>query len=251
MKTQLRRFGVLAPPGNTAMELELPSLLPAGVTSNHNRLSRPGAVMSSESLTKMAESVDRAAFDLAQAYPEIILYGCTSGSFLMGRGNERSAAQKIFDVTGIPSLTTSTAVLSALEASGIGKLFLITPYPDDINEHEVGFLNHYGIQVAGTDSFRCPTSEAIRQVSSAQVAALALGHAQAIRNSDGLFLSCTNLLTMDQIAFLEGELGKPVISSNQASLWAILQHMGIDTASIPAGSLFGKKGDIPVAGRAM
>jgi len=102
MRNELRRFGLLAPPGNTVMEFELPRLVPAGVTSNHNRLSRPGAGISSDSLTKMAESVDRAAFDLAQAYPEVILYGCTSGSFLRGRGNERSVAQKISDATGKP-----------------------------------------------------------------------------------------------------------------------------------------------------
>ena len=79
MNNQLRRFGVLAPPGNIALERELPPLLPPGVTSNHNRLSRPGNGITSDSLLRMADSIERAAHDLAQAYPEIILYGCKIG----------------------------------------------------------------------------------------------------------------------------------------------------------------------------
>lgn len=247
MHNQLRRFGVLAPPGNTALELELPPLLPAGVTSNHNRLSRPGAGITSDSLVKMADSIDRAAYDLAQAHPEVILYGCTSGSFLFGIGREAEVAQRIADVTDIPAVTTSTAVIAALRAVKIRTAFMVTPYPDDINVHEVDFLKHYGIAVPKWDAFRCETSEAIRAVSSEQVAELVLRHASDIKACDGLFISCTNLLAIDQIARLERELDKPVVTSNQASLWAVLQHMKIDTHGIAAGHLFACPGSIEVS----
>lgn len=247
MNNQLRRFGVLAPPGNIAMERELPPLLPPHVAMNHNRLSRPGSAMSAESLRKMAESVDRAAHDLAQAHPEVILYGCTSGSFLFGMGREAEVAQRIANLTGIPAVTTSTAVVAALRAVGARKLFMVTPYPDDINDHEVRFLAHYGFEVAGWDAFRCATSEKIRAVSSEEVAELALRHAPAIAGCDALFISCTNLLTIDQIAGLEQKLRKPVVTSNQASLWAVLRHMEVDTRDLRAGQLFSRRGEIGVS----
>jgi maleate isomerase len=247
MNNQLRRFGVLAPPGNIAMERELPPLLPPQVAMNHNRLSRPGSAMSAESLRTMAESVDRAAHDLAQAHPEMILYGCTSGSFLAGIGREAEIAQRIADATGIPAVTTSTAVVAALHAVGARKLFMITPYPDDINDHEVRFLAHYGFEVAGWDAFRCATSEKIRAVSSEEVAALAMRHAADIGKCDALFISCTNLLTLDQIAGLEQKLRKPVVTSNQASLWAVLRHMKVDTRDLRAGELFARPGEIAVS----
>jgi maleate isomerase len=249
MDNQVRRFGVLAPPGNTALERELPPLLPRGVTSNHNRLSRPGAAMTSDSLLRMADSIERAAHDLAQSHPELILYGCTSGSFLAGIGREAEIAQRIADITGIPSLTTSTAVIAALRAVKARRIFMVTPYPDDINQHEVAFLTHYGVTVTKWDAFRCPTSEAIRAVSSEQVAELVLQHAADIKPCDAVFLSCTNLLTIDQIPRLERELDKPVISSNQASLWAVLQGMTIDSAGIPAGHLFACRAPIEVSRR--
>lgn len=250
MNNDMRRFGVLAPPGNIALERELPPLLPSGVTSNHNRLSRPGAGINSDSLVKMAESIDRAAYDLAQAHPELILYGCTTGSFLHGIGREAETADKIAAVTGIPALTTSTAVVAALRAAGMRRVFMLTPYPDDINRHEVEFLAHYGIEVTGFDGFRCETSEAIRAVSSEQVAQLALRHSHKVAACDGLFISCTNLLTIDQIAGLEKKFDKPVVSSNQASLWAVLQAMGVDTGGIAAGRLFRLQGRMDVSRKA-
>jgi maleate isomerase len=247
MNNELRRFGVLAPPGNIAMERELPPLLPPHVVMNHNRLSRPGSSISAESLRAMAESVDRAAHDLAQAHPEVILYGCTSGSFLAGIGRESEIAQRIADITGIAAVTTSTAVVAALRAVGARTLFMLTPYPDDINDHEVRFLAHYDFKVHGWDAFRCATSEKIRAVSSEEVAALALGNAAAIAECDALFISCTNLLTIDQIAGLEDKLRKPVVTSNQASLWAVLRHMDVDTRDLRAGQLFSRPGEIGVS----
>lgn len=247
MNNQVRRFGVLAPPGNTALERELPPLLPAGVVSNHNRLSRPGASITADSLLRMAESIERAAHDLAQAHPEIILYGCTSGSFLAGIGREAEVAQRIADLARIPSVTTSTAVIAALRALKARKVFLATPYPDDINLHEIAFLEHYGIEVSKWDAFRCQTSEAIREVSSEQVADLVLRHRDDIKGCDAVFISCTNLLSIDQIPRLERELDKPVMSSNQASLWAVLQHMDIDTSGIAAGHLLSCSSPIEVS----
>lgn len=238
MDNKVRRLGVLAPPGNVALERELPMFLPSGVVMNHNRLSRPDSTNSRESLLAMADSVDRAARDLAQAYPEAIVYGCTSGSFLEGVGKEARLAERITQVTGIPAVTTSTAVVEALRVQGARRIFMITPYPDIVNEHEVIFCRHYGFEVVALDSFRCATSEENRLISSDQVAELALGNSRAIGDCDTIFISCTNLLTMDRIEAIEAHSGRPVVTSNQATLWAGLVRMGVATLEIRAGSLF-------------
>ena len=55
--------------------------------------------------------------------------------------------------------------------------------------------------------------------------------AQLIRDADSpdaqaVFASCTNLPTYDLIAPLEAELGKPVLTANQVTLWAALRQAG-------------------------
>src|SRR5262245_35408834 len=131
MRNSARRFGVLFPPGNVAMERELHPRLPQGVSMHCNRLSRPNSSLSEESLLAMAQSVERAARDLAQTYPEVIIYGCTSGSFLGGVENDSDIADSIETLTGIPAITTSTAVRQALHAVDATRVFMVTPYPDD------------------------------------------------------------------------------------------------------------------------
>ena len=238
MNNNVRRIGVLAPPGNVAMERELPRYVPEGIAINHNRLSRPGSGITKESLLAMIDSVDRAAHDLAQAYPEVILYGCTSGSFLAGPGREDDLGKRITGGTGIPAYTTSTAVIMGLRAVAAKRVFMITPYPDEVNLHEIEFLAHHGVTVHGWDAFRCPTSEDIRKLSSDQVAEKALSHRERISGCDALFLSCTNMLTMDRIELLERDLGMPVLSSNQCTLWVGLKHMGVDVNGVRCGALF-------------
>lgn len=238
MDNQVRRIGILAPPGNVALERELAPFLPPGIVTNHNRLSRPDSSISKESLLAMMDSLDQAAVDLAQAYPEVIVYGCTSGSFLLGLGKEGQLAQRITQGTGIPAVTTSTAVIEALRAVGAQRVFMVTPYPDDVNAHEVAFLDHYGFEVVALETFRRPTSEGIRALSSDDVAKLVLQHPEGVAACDTIFLSCTNMLSLDRIAMIESWTGKPVVTSNQASLWAALVRMRVDMSGVRCGQLF-------------
>lgn len=243
MDNNVRRIGVLAPPGNVAMERELPTYLPRGIVINHNRLSRPTPEITKESLTAMTASLEQASRDLAMAWPkpEVIIYGCTSGSFVSGPGREDELAGKITHYTGIPAYTTSAAVIMALKALRARRVFLVTPYIDDVNAREMAFLEHRGLEITGCESFGCLDTRDIAKIPSEQVTGLVRQHAAIVRSSDATFISCTNLLTMDQIDILEREFGVPVISSNQCSLWVALHHMNVDAGAIAPGRLFKTK----------
>lgn len=52
------------------------------------------------------------------------------------------------------------------------------------------------------------------------------------------FLSCMGLATMELVQMLEEDLGMPVITSHQASLWACLRHAGIKDKLPGLGKLF-------------
>jgi maleate isomerase len=134
------------------------------------------------------------------------------------------------------------AVVEALRAFGAHRLLLVAPYPHDIVRTEVKFLEHYGFTVAAWDTFNCQTSEENRKLSSEQIAEKVLGHRGTIAECDAVFVSCTNILTMDQIERLERELGKPVVTSNQATLWAALKKMDVDIRGLRGGRLFEEHG---------
>jgi maleate isomerase len=52
-----------------------------------------------------------------------------------------------------------------------------------------------------------------------------------------IFLSCTNLRTLDVIDALEAELGIPVVSSNLALAWDMARRTGAPMAQSAPGRL--------------
>jgi maleate isomerase len=245
MDNSIRRIGVIVPPGNVAVEREFPLHLPPGIVLNHNRLSRPDNQQTPESILAMNDSLAQTARDLSQAYPEVIAYVCTGGSFLEGPGNEAKPARVIEEATGVPAISTSISVVDALHVFGIRKVLLVGPYPHPIMKSEVAFLQFYGFEVPEYETFDCATSEANRALTSDQIAQRVLDRRDLIDECDGVFVSCTNILVMDQIERLEQALGKPVVTSNQATLWDVLRRMKVDSRGLRGGRLFEEHGHQP------
>jgi maleate isomerase len=237
-----RRIGALIPPGNVTVEREFAQFAPADVYVHYNRLYRPTVSVDKAGLLSMIESAEKAAKGLAQANPEFIVYACTSGSFLSGPGREDDIGESIKRWTGIPACTTSSAVIMGLKALQAKRVFMLTPYPDDIHAHEIEFLQFRGIEVAADDTFRCADTVKIRDIPSEAVAERVLEHRAAASECDAVFISCTNLLTLDQIESLERSLGVPVTSSNHCTLWAALRHMNVPMKDCGLGRLF----DLPL-----
>lgn len=220
-----------------ALEWELRPALPPGCTMNHSRVGRPGGeLLTEESLIAMAEQVDRAAADLKRTNPEVVLYGCTSGSFVGTAESEIAITSRISAQTGCPAVTTSASVLEAIAHLGAATVFLVTPYPEALNQIEIAFLKRAGLGLTGYDSFRCDATRTIASVASEEVTEMVMRHRKAAQAADVVFLSCTNLLTFDQIPLIEKAIGRPVISSNSASLWAVLSRMGLKGGGV--GRLF-------------
>lgn len=140
--------------------------------------------------------------------------------------------------TGIPGITTATAVLEALHTLGAKRVFMVTPYPAHINDQEVEFLADHDITVPRWDSFLHEDSLQNVRRTSAETAELVLRNGSKLEQADAVFISCTNLKSMDQVTRLEAELGVPVVSSNAATLWLGLRRMGIPTAHLPLGQLY-------------
>jgi maleate isomerase len=239
MTASTRRFGVLVPPANVAVEDEFRRFVPEGVQYHVARLFRRTFEVNYDTLSEMVTSTEQAAARVAQVKPEVIVWACTSGSFIEGEGHDVEIARRIESAAGgVPAITTSTAMVGALRAVGARRVYLVTPYIQDINEREERFLRDSGFAVTHTASFLHTQTLAIRETASEDVAALVLAERARAEEFDTVFISCTQLHSMDQIATLERKLAVPVVTSNQATLWAALRHMGVPTHDLGAGRLF-------------
>ncbi|NPV89957.1 MAG: maleate cis-trans isomerase [Firmicutes bacterium] len=229
------RIGLMVPASNTTIESELWRMVPSGV-SVHTARMLLGKV-NEEDLIKMEEHVETAARELANADVDIIAFGCTTGSLVKGKGYDEQISDKIASITGIPAVTTSTAVLDALHSLDVKKVGVVTPYIDELNKLEKAFLKANGINVVEIKGLELLDNIDIGKQE--PYIPYKLVKSLTMAECDGFFISCTNFRSIEIIEMLEGEIKKPVISSNQATLAAILKKGGINLTAVSGyGSLF-------------
>ncbi len=217
------RLGVAVPSANAVMEPEFGMMCPEGVTAHFARMWLKADT--EEQIMGLYDRVEEAVELLAHIEPSVIAFGCTSGSLIKGMGYDRQIIQKITGVTGVKATTTSSAVIEALNALNVRKVAVATPYEDWLNAGVKSFLEGHGFQVPSIAGLGIINGPDIIALPAGKVYGLA--RKAVVSGAEGLFLSCTGMPTVDIIDDLEQDLGIPVISSNQATLWQMLRMAGI------------------------
>jgi maleate isomerase len=172
---------------------------------------------SAEAMMGLDEHVVDAARIVAGNNPDVIAWICTAGSFMKGKGHDQRLVKEMEAATGIACTTTSTAIMEAFRVLGMKKLAVATPYPLDVNAIEKRFLEDNGFEVLSCDGLDLVDNNIITHLPPAVLYRMA--RSVDVPEADGLFISCTGLDALDVIAALEQDLGKPVVTSNQASFW--------------------------------
>jgi maleate isomerase len=163
--------------------------------------------------------VAQATRELSIAVPEVTVYACTSGSFVGGLAGEARLVAAMEEAGARRALTTSGALLEALEALGARRVAIGTPYDAEVTTRLSEFLAEAGYETT-SNAFLGLTGDIFR-VSHKSVRRLAVAADRP--EADAVFLSCTNLRTFGILAEIEHELGKPVLSANQVTMWASLR----------------------------
>jgi maleate isomerase len=168
------------------------------------------------------ETLHSSTANLLAAEPEAVVYLCASGSFVRGVAGEAAMREQMLAAGAPRAVTTSSALLEALEHLGISRIAVATPYVPSLTLRLHMFLEEAGISVLSGRELGL--GERIWRVTGPTVRDLAV--AADHPDAEAVFISCTNLATYDVIAPLEQALGKPVITANQVSMWAALRAAG-------------------------
>lgn len=219
------KIGVIVPPSNTVNEAEFNRFAPPGVSFHFTR-SPLHADPAADDFTEMLGDVKRAMDDLTACRVDHATYACTAGS--MACPSERLlGAMTGTGKTGANS--TAQAIVAALGALRVTAISMASPYTDETNAHEAHYLAEHGIDVLATAGLGLNTSlENIQRISRVPPADV-FEHAKSVDHADAhaILICCTDFNTFDAIEPLEQALGKPVVSSNSATLWHTLRSAGI------------------------
>jgi len=228
------RIGLLVPSSNAVIEPEFYGHLPDGVSLHATRMRSEGSGV--DELEAMTDELLDETDLLTHVDVDVVVYGCTSGGFDDGSEHGTDLERRMQDFAETPAVATPASILRAFEALGLDSLAVVTPYPPEINELAKQFLAEAGFDVLTIERPEASDVTGYREVDSslAYDSAIAANTPEA----DGLFISCTNYETFDIIDQLERELGKPVVTSNQATLWDAFCTAGLQYSPPNLGQLF-------------
>jgi maleate isomerase/arylmalonate decarboxylase len=221
------KLGLIVPPTNTVNEAEWARMAPEGVTVHVARMPLHTDTESEAGKRALYEDIRRTVAELAKADLDVIAYGCTAGSMVLPIDSlalfmEKNGARK--------GVATAPALVHACRALGLKRIALATPYHDALNEHETKFLESCEIEVVNVRGLGIGAGGPQEYVEIARIPKDRVH--EHCRDADapsaeGLLISCTDFAAMEAIPRLEGELGKPVISSNLATFWLALRAAGV------------------------
>ena len=208
----------------------------------HSRIACDDEV-TSKNLTNMS---DRFAESLALFPPgyrfDVVGYGCTSASLLIGEQTVQNIVKSYIDVKHVT--TPLTGVRRALRTIGARQIGYLAPYISEISCQMCSLLeDEDGLQIAAAATFGegrdsivgCIHPHSILDAIDAIVD-------QASTQLDAIFISCTSLKCAAIIEMAEAKHGIPVISSNSAIAWDMAQLASLDVPRAGKGLLFQQDG---------
>lgn len=228
------RIGLITVASGSSTESEFNCYAPLGVGVLTTRVFLRD--MSPEALVEMAAYVDEAASLLAGAEVDVIAFACTAGSLVKGVGYDQEIIERLQSRTGLPVTTTSTGVVEALRILNVQKVVVTTPYQKKVNQAEKAFLEGNGFKVLRLEAVESPEPKYVPQIHPEEMYRLTKGI--FTEEADGIFISCTGLHVDTIIKLLEEDLKRPVVTSNQATLWSALRKIHVNEKIEGLGKLF-------------
>jgi len=229
------RLGIVVPSVNTVMEPWAQRTVPAGVSVFAARMFIPPETTPG-TLIEMDRTEGKAAIrQLSSIFPDVIAYGCTASSIVQGLDYDAHLRAEIEESHKVPATTAAHAILTAARTLGAQSVSIVSPYTEEVDIAEHRYFESVGLEVHGgaclgiSDGFRLAEPE--------PGALFELGLKGFDTRSDALIISCLNTRSHTVIAALEQAIGKPVISSTQATLWHALRLAGIKDAITGFGRL--------------
>lgn len=210
--------GLVVLQSDETMEHELRHWLADNIRLFHTRIPNE-VVISHTSLQRMKQALPAATALLPVTTSfSVIVYGCTSGTTVIGEQAVTDAVRSVFPLAAVTNpLSALKARLSSMNARRIA---LLTPYVPDVSAALIEALENAGIQVVTGATFNESRDDRVARISR-QSLLEALQHLGKTSGLDAIVASCTNLRTHGLLEEASEQCGVPVVSSNSALAWHI------------------------------
>jgi maleate isomerase len=230
------RIGVVVPSVNTIIEPFFNRATEAD-TSIHAARMFLANDLSADAVIEMDRSNgSRAVTELASCRCDVIAYCCTASSVLQGPAYDERLARELTAAARTPVITVAASMVIALRALDAHRIVLASPYAPELDAAENGYFAEVGFDVVTSAGMGITDSFALASPAPEQIVDFALSVWDP--SADALAISCANLRSDEVISALELEIGRPVVTATQATLWRSLSMAGIHRRLPGLGQLF-------------
>jgi maleate cis-trans isomerase len=181
-------------------------------------------------MERMNADIEEGIKYLATANVDVIAYGCTTGSFFKGSGWDQELLGLIEKQAQVPAVATSPAAVAALRNLGARRISIASPYRAWNNEKLRDYMTAAGFEVLNAEGDLEAASSGPQGINDLDPGSIVAFAERVCREeADVLFCGCTAWRALEATAELESRTGKPVVTSNQATIWAALRTLGINS----------------------
>jgi maleate isomerase len=236
-----RKFAVIAPSTNTAVQPEFDAMRPRGVTNQMARVVIPDTPVGTDTefasmMTQVRASIEGALATVLACSPGAVILGMSAETFWEGVMDASALQTHLESRAGVKVILGAQACQAAIQRyGGIRRISLITPYMPSGDAQVRRAFSDLGLEVVNLLGLKCNSPLLMAHESPERLR-------RAVREVDDssveLILQVgTNLAFSGVAAEAERWLGKPVLSVNTCTYWHALRSSGIEDRYDGFGSL--------------
>jgi len=176
---------------------------------------------------RQLERIEEAVQDLVDNHCDSIIF---SGSPLFTRlpfGSDRQLGKKLSEKFGVPVAAGLTAEVEALKAMNCQKLVVGTPYPEELNDRLKQHLEASGFEVLEIAGYGVCKNADLTDLPVHASYKIAKRLYTKQRDADGVFIACPRWPTLSDVALLEQEISRPVVTSSLACIWYAMKLINV------------------------
>lgn len=230
-------LGLVVLQSDETLEYDLRRLLPPADVALYTTRVPSAQDVSTDTLKQMEAELPAAARLLPpESQLDAVAYGCTSGTAVIGASKVHNLIKSQCSVGFVTE--PLSALIAAAQHLDVLNIAFLSPYVEEVSKTLREAISDNGLRIQGFGSFDEGSEAAVARIDSQSIINAAVALSEATPEADAIFLSCTNLQTLDIIDQIEQKTDKFCLSSNLVLGWHLMNLAGVQITHSNFGQLF-------------
>ena len=189
-----------------------------------------------EDFDRAISMLDEAVEHMVDGEADSIIVG--GGPVVAAIGSDQGVVDRTKEISGKPSISTTGAMITALDSLKAKKIVVATPYVEERNEILRKYLEARGFEVVAMKGLGIRRFAEIARLPFETPHELAVEVAKSAPEAEAVYIPCARFPVVSSIAAIEEAAGIPVVTSTQAMVWWGMRAIGLNDNVAGYGKLY-------------